>query len=238
MLDRRTMRRALPKRLRTALYDRSPSRRRRWRRTPGVTHVPAAAGVALTFDDGPDDEYTPLLLNALDEIGAKATFFVVGERVAASEQLARELCDRGHEVGLHGMTHRRHDRLDPEEARAELTRGTAEIEGATGRRPRRYRPPFGASSPLLGLLCAELGLEMDYWSAWGHDWEPHSADRIARLVLRDMRAGSIVLLHDSPLYAEREDARPTVDALATIASAARREGLDLVSLEAALDDGG
>ncbi len=188
----------------------------------------------LTFDDGPDPEFTPPLLDALDRAGAKATFFVIGERVGGSEALLREIEARGHEVALHGMTHRRHDGLDEKAARAELTAGLTAIEGAGVTRPRRYRPPFGATSPTLARVCDELGLELAYWSAWGQDWDPIPAARIAGLVERDLAPGAVILLHDSALYAERDDARATVEAVPLIAAAAGAAGIELVSLEGAL----
>jgi len=237
MLNRRTLRRAIPRLLRQRLYDWSPSRRGRWRETPGIVRVPAEAGIVLSFDDGPDEACTPEVLDALDAAGATATFFVVGERVQENPGLAREIEARGHELALHGMTHRRHDLLVPEEACRELTQGLEAIEAAAGRRPRWYRPPFGASSPQLASLCAELGLRLAYWSAWGQDWEADPAPRIARLVLRDLDPGSVILLHDSALYAQRDDPRPTVEAIPIIAQAVRRMSLELVSFGRALDGG-
>jgi peptidoglycan/xylan/chitin deacetylase (PgdA/CDA1 family) len=233
---RRRVRGLVPAPVRQRIYDARRAGRRQWREAPGVEAVPPTAGAALTFDDGPDPEFTPALLEALEAAGAKATFFVVGERVAGNEALLREIDARGHEVGLHGMRHRRADRLSDQEARAELTDGLAAIEAASVPRPRRYRPPFGGTSPALAGLCAEIGLELAYWSAWGQDWEPLPAARIAALVERDLRPGAVVLLHDSALYAERGDARPTVEAVPLIAAAARDEGIALVSLAGALDD--
>lgn len=223
--------------LRQRLYDWSPSRRRRWREVPGIERVPAGAGAALTFDDGPDPAYTPALLDALEAAGASATFFVVGERVPGNEELLGEIEARGHEVALHGMTHRRHDGLGEAEARAELSDGLAAIAAASVTAPRWYRPPYGGSSAILARLCEELGLGLAYWSSWGQDWEPIGAERIAELVGRDLEPGAVILLHDSPLYAEREDAGPTIEAIAPIAAAARAGGFGLRSLGAALDAG-
>lgn len=235
MPDRRQLRRAIPRPIRQRLYDWSPSRWGRWHKVPGLRRIPPGAGIALTFDDGPDEVCTPELLDVLAELGATATFFVIGERVVEDPGLAREIAERGHELGLHGMTHRRHDRLGEDEARKDLSLGLEAIERATGHRPGWYRPPYGASSPLLASICSELGLALAYWSAWGQDWEDISAAEIARLVLRDLDAGSVILLHDSPLYAEREDAKPTVESVPIIARSARDLGLDLVSLGTALD---
>jgi peptidoglycan/xylan/chitin deacetylase (PgdA/CDA1 family) len=235
MPDRRQLRRAIPRPLRQRLYDWSPSRRRRWRETPGITRVPADAGVVLTFDDGPDEACTPELLDALDGVGATATFFVIGERVAENPALALDVKARGHELALHGMTHRRHDLLTAEEASTELSQGMEAIESAAGCRPRWYRPPFGASSPQLASICAELGLQLAYWDAWGQDWEGDSASRIARLVLRNLDAGSVILLHDSALYGQRDDAKPTVESIPIIARSVHEKGLEMVSLGTALN---
>jgi peptidoglycan-N-acetylglucosamine deacetylase len=234
MSVRRRVRSAVPSWVRQRIYDSRRSGRRSWRGAPGIERVPPGAGAALSFDDGPDPEWTPPLLDALERAGAKATFFVVGERVAGNEALLRETASRGHEVALHGMRHRRHDRLPEEQARAELAEGLAAIEAAGVPRPRRYRPPFGGSSPALARLCREHDLELAYWSAWGQDWDPIPAAEIAALVERDLEPGAVVLLHDSALYAERESARPTVEAIAPIAAAARRRGVALTSLERAL----
>jgi peptidoglycan/xylan/chitin deacetylase (PgdA/CDA1 family) len=231
---RRAVRGAIPHPLRRRLYDWSPSRKRRWRRVPGVESVPPAAGAVLTFDDGPDPEGTPPVLDALAATGAKATFFVLGGHVAEQPELVRDMVAQGHEIALHGMEHRRHDRLAPAEAERELTDGIAAIEAAAGHRPAWYRPPFGASSPTLAALCKELGLGLAYWTSWGQDWEDSSPARIADMVCRDLAPGAIVLLHDSARYAQRADAGATACAVPLIAASAREDGLDLVSLSGAV----
>jgi len=234
---RRAVRGAIPKPLRRRLYDWSPSRRRRWRRVPGLEAIPAGAGAALTFDDGPDPDDTPAVLEALASTGARATFFVLGRHVVEQPQLAREIAAQGHEVALHGMEHRRHDLLSEAEAEAELTAGIAAIEQAGIAAPTWYRPPFGASSPTLAALCRRLGLDLTYWSAWGQDWEESPAVEIAALVERDLDPGAIVLLHDSARYAQRATATATAAAVAPIAAAAAARGLALPTLSGALGDG-
>jgi len=190
----------------------------------------------MTFDDGPDPDCTPAVLDALEAAGATATFFVLGEHARESPDLIGGMVERGHEIALHGMTHRRHDVLDAAEAEDELEAGIEAIEGAGGGRAAWYRPPFGASSPTLAALCAKLGLRLAYWSAWGQDWEDSPPGRIAALVERDLRPGAIVLLHDSARYAQRVEAGATAAAVPLIASAARKQDLELVSLGKAMDD--
>src|SRR4051812_28184210 len=109
--------------------------------------------VALTFDDGPDPDCTPALLDALDEAGAKATFFLVGEQVMRHHAIAREAAQRGHEIALHGFEHRNHGELSPQQARDDLARGLGAVEAGVGRRPRFYRPPYGCFSEASYAAC-------------------------------------------------------------------------------------
>lgn len=202
-----------------------------WRRFPARERAEAGGERAvLTFDDGPDEDSTPAILDALDEIGARATFFMLGEQLMRHQAVGRELVARGHEVALHGFGHEPHDRLTPQQARDDLARGLGAVEAATGRRPRFYRPPYGRFSEASFEACQKLELEPVYWSAWGMDWEPIPATRIAELTGRDLTDGVIVLLHDSPRYGERESALPTAEALGPLAQRAAEEGLALGAL--------
>jgi peptidoglycan/xylan/chitin deacetylase (PgdA/CDA1 family) len=135
----------------------------RWRLFPGLERADAAEGVVLTFDDGPDEDATPAVLDALDAAGARATFFLVGEQIESHPALARELADRGHDLQLHGYGHVAHDRLTPEAARRDLERGAGALREATGRQPRFYRPPYGRFSRGSYEACRALGLEAVYW---------------------------------------------------------------------------
>jgi peptidoglycan/xylan/chitin deacetylase (PgdA/CDA1 family) len=201
-----------------------------WRQFPALERVESAAAVALTFDDGPDPDFTPPLLDALDAAGARATFFVVGEQLITHHAIAREALARGHELGLHGFAHDRHSAMPGRMAADDIARGLGTFEAAVGRRPRFYRPPYGMFNEASYGACADLGLEPVYWSSWGLDWETIGAERIADLVVRDLAGGAIVLLHDSPRYAPRESAQATVDAVGLIAAEAESLGMALVPL--------
>jgi peptidoglycan/xylan/chitin deacetylase (PgdA/CDA1 family) len=206
----------------------------RWRRLPGVERLEGAgARAVLTFDDGPDPDSTPAVLDALDEAGVKASFFVVGEQLLRHHAIAREALARGHELELHGFEHRPHGELSPQQARDDLARGLGALEASTGVRARCCRPPYGLFSEASHAACTDLELEPVYWSGWGMDWEPIPGARIAELALRDLRPGSIVLLHDSPRYAARSSALATAEAVPLIAAAAREAGLELTTLGAA-----
>ncbi len=207
----------------------------RWRIFPARERAEGAQGVVLTFDDGPDEDATPAMLDALDSAGARATFFLVGEQVEARPALTRELVQRGHDVQLHGFGHVAHDRLPRDAARRDLERGAGALRDAAGVEARFYRPPYGRFSRDSYEACLTLGLEGVYWSAWGTDWETISPERIAELVIPDLSAGAVVLLHDSPRYGHRPSARPTVEALPLIAASAAELDIPFLTLAEALD---
>jgi peptidoglycan/xylan/chitin deacetylase (PgdA/CDA1 family) len=188
------------------------------------------ARAVLTFDDGPDQDATVAVLDALDRFGITATFFLVGEQLLRNHAIAREAAARGHELALHGFGHPSHDTLSPPESRDEIARGVGAFEAATGRPPRFYRPPYGRFNEWSYKACHELGLQPVYWSAWGSDWEDITPERIAELVGRDLVPGAIVVLHDSPRYANRPSAVATAEAIPVIAEQAARDELQLVAL--------
>jgi peptidoglycan/xylan/chitin deacetylase (PgdA/CDA1 family) len=189
----------------------------------------------LTFDDGPDSspQGTLAILDALDAAGAKATFFLVGEQIADSPELGPEILARGHEIGVHGQRHFRHDRVPGAESVEDIEAGYAAVAEIPGVKPRFYRPPYGKLSAAGAETCRRLGLEVAYWSTWGLDWEPLPSQRIARRVNRDLDDGSIVLLHDSARYAARPSAVETARAIEAIARRAAELRLDLVTLDEA-----
>jgi peptidoglycan/xylan/chitin deacetylase (PgdA/CDA1 family) len=197
----------------------------RWAWMPGLEQVPS--GAALTFDDGPDPEGTPEVLDALDAAGVRATFFVVGEQLMRHHALARETAARGHELALHGFEHTEHDSMPGRSARDDVARALGTFEVATGRRPRFFRPPYGRFSEHSYEACADLGLQPVYWSAWGLDWEAIGPERIADLVCRDLADGAIVLLHDSARYGHRPNATATADSIGPIAARAAELGVAL-----------
>jgi peptidoglycan/xylan/chitin deacetylase (PgdA/CDA1 family) len=201
----------------------------RWREFPALERVPGP-GAALTFDDGPDPESTPAVLDALDAAGVRATFFVVGEQLTKHHAIAREALARGHELALHGFEHVRHVEMPGRMAADDVARGIGTFEAAVGRRPRFCRPPYGLFNEASYGACADLGLEPVYWSAWGLDWEGMAPERIADLVERDLCEGAIVLLHDSPRYAPRTSAQATVEAIPLVAAAASSRGIALAPL--------
>jgi peptidoglycan-N-acetylglucosamine deacetylase len=224
-----------PSRIRQMLYEWHPGRARRWRRFPALERLPTGrAHVALTLDDGPDEDATPAIIEALASAGIRATFFFLAEQVERHPALGRDVLERGHEIALHGHRHTRHDRVGPEESRADLVHGLQVLDELLGVRPRWFRPPYGKMSDAVARTCRELHLDPVYWSAWGLDWEDIPAERVAAVVCTKLNNGAIVLLHDSARYARRPSARPTAEAIPAIAHSARERGLALLPLGEAM----
>jgi len=190
------------------------------------------AQVAITFDDGPHPEGTPLMLEILARHDATATFFLVGEQVARRPALAARILAQGHCIGLHGQLHRPHPVRSPRSLAEDLQRGLAAIEDATGARPRLHRPPYGLYSPASLRLAREQGLQPLLWSRWGKDWRRFTTPaRIARRAVGRAGAGDVILLHDADFYSARRSHLHTAAALPEILETLRSEELCTVALD-------
>ena len=224
------LRSLVPQSARELLYAWHPGRARRWRRYPGLQRVGAEGHAVVTFDDGPDEDATPAVLEALDRAGIRATFFLLASQVDAHSELAHDIVRRGHEIGLHGYEHERHDRVTAARSRDDVVRGFTAIEDAIGIRCCWYRPPYGKMSDAACDACRLLGMRVVYWSAWGLDWEDVLAARIVEVASTQIDDGAILLLHDSARYGRRPTAIPTAHAILPIAQQARERGISLVAL--------
>jgi peptidoglycan/xylan/chitin deacetylase (PgdA/CDA1 family) len=190
-----------------------------------------AEGIAVTFDDGPHARGTPAVLAALDLVGARATFFLVGEQVERAPALAREIVDAGHEVGVHGYRHMLLLRRSPRAVRDDLERAHHVIASATGVVPTAYRPPYGVFSGPALLTVRRLGWRPILWSRWGRDWEAKAtATSIAARATRNLGKGDVVLLHDADHYGSGDSWLKTAAALPAVLAAASATGEPLVSV--------
>jgi peptidoglycan/xylan/chitin deacetylase (PgdA/CDA1 family) len=180
---------------------------------PGpLSGLSARAHVALTFDDGPDLRSTPEFLRLLDELGVRATFFVLGRHLG-DRHLLREMTARGHEVGVHGWDHRPAVLHHPHGLRDGIRHTRALVEDATGQPVRWYRPPYGVGSAATSWAARSAGLTTMLWSAWGRDWERRATPQsVAALVTSQLRPGGTVLLHDSDRTSARGSWRTTLAA--------------------------
>jgi peptidoglycan/xylan/chitin deacetylase (PgdA/CDA1 family) len=161
-----------------------------------VTSRPA---VWLTVDDGPDADDTPRILDLLDRWNARATFFVVGERVARWPHLVTEIARRGHQIGHHTHTHpaRSFWCAPPRRLAAELDR-TLEVLATLEIRPRLFRPPVGIKHFLLAHALAQRELHCVGWSIRSGDCRTNSPERLVANMARRLQPGAIILLHEGP----------------------------------------
>jgi len=167
-------------------------------RMPRLAGLGSPGHVAITFDDGPDPASTPSFLTALDDLGWKATFFMLGEMVRRSPGLAEEVAAAGHEVAVHGDSHTSQLFRTPRAVHDDMARGLDAVHAASGIRPQRCRPPYGSLSS-GGLWAAHrLGLQTVLWTAWGRDWRSEATPTsVVSDVQRGLGPGGTVLLHDS-----------------------------------------
>jgi peptidoglycan/xylan/chitin deacetylase (PgdA/CDA1 family) len=190
-----------------------------------------AEGVALTFDDGPHPEGTPLVLETLREAGATATFFLAGEQVVRRPALAAEIVAAGHRVELHCFRHRNQLRLTPRQLLDDADRAKEAIEHATGQEICAYRPPYGIFSASGLHAIRRRSWRPVLWSLWGRDWTRRAtADSIARRATAAARAGDILLLHDADYYSAGGSWIRTAAALPLIIEVLDGHGLKAVSL--------
>jgi peptidoglycan-N-acetylglucosamine deacetylase len=158
--------------------------------------------VALTFDDGPNDPYTFQLLELLARHQVRATFFQMGGYVRRRPEIARAVCQAGHLVGNHTITHPSLLWERPARVREELAGCSAIIEDATGEAVKWFRPPFGSRRPDVLRTAAELGLTPVMWNITAHDWDATDPRALAARVQSGLRRNqrrrrsSNLLLHD------------------------------------------
>jgi peptidoglycan/xylan/chitin deacetylase (PgdA/CDA1 family) len=165
---------------------------------PVLARLPTREPVVwLTIDDGPSDE-TPAILDLLEAHGARATFFLVGERAAARPDLVRGIARRGHGIGNHSARHPQawFWALPPARMRAEVADAQRTLQALTGRPPRWFRAVVGMANPFVAAPLREHGLARVAWSARGYDAVLRDPVAVVARIERDLAPGAIVLLHE------------------------------------------
>jgi peptidoglycan/xylan/chitin deacetylase (PgdA/CDA1 family) len=194
--------------------------------TPALVGVGRPGHVALTFDDGPDAASTPEFLAALDALGWRATFFMLGEMVRRAPDVARDVAAAGHEVGVHGDVHGNMLRRTPRVAADDVMRARDTIADATGVEPVWFRPPFGILSFSSLRAARSLGLTTVLWTTWGRDWRREATPAsVTADVTRRYVDGGTVLLHDSDCTSYPGSWRSALGALPLLADDFARRGL-------------
>jgi peptidoglycan/xylan/chitin deacetylase (PgdA/CDA1 family) len=205
---------------------------------PNLTRLPAAAverrEVSLNFDDGPDPDVTPRVLDMLDRHQARASFFCVGERAAAHPEIVREIARRGHSVENH--SHRHPHAFAFYGARGlgrEVDAAQRVITGATGRAPAFFRAPAGFRSPLLDPVLAWRGLRYVSWTRRGFDTVDGDAAAVLKRLTRGLAAGDVLLLHDRGSARTAQGGPVVLDVLPVLLERLSAAGLKSVSLPVA-----
>ena len=164
--------------------------------TAGRTSVTKeeAPRVALTFDDGPNAKYTPLLLEGLRKRNIHATFFLLGENIPENEELLLQMQKDGHLIGCHTWSHVQLDKISPSSANREILKTNSLIYHITGTYPTCLRPPYGAWKKDLELPVTMLPV---FWDVDTLDWQSQNPESILDIVRKNVQDGSIILMHDS-----------------------------------------
>lgn len=151
--------------------------------------------VALTFDDGPDNEYTPQILNVLRREKVPATFFVTGVRAQENPLVLQRVLREGHALGNHGYLHARYAGLTPAQIRTDLQENLRLLKGHGANDNKLFRPPYSS----LGVQGAEVVIAAGYriilWTVDPQDWLSPTADEIFDNVMKNIRPGAIILFH-------------------------------------------
>jgi peptidoglycan-N-acetylglucosamine deacetylase len=196
----------------------------------GICHIEGPRferKLALTFDDGPS-VLTDMLLDLLGELGVKATFFWLGQKIEEFEAVARRACAQGHTFGNHSFDHADFTTIGADEALREQIRKTQRIYRDTlGTEPSLVRPPFGRiTDELIGVLKG-MGMKVVFWSVDAGDWIEgnNTAERIANRVVRMLHEEAIILMHDGGSAGSN-----TIKAVRSIAASCKARGYEFVTV--------
>lgn len=190
----------------------------------------SAGNIALTFDDGPDPVWTPLVLDALRSAGALATFFVVAPLAERHPELLRRVADEGHGVALHCSRHVRHDRMGAQEILSDATEGLRSLRGL-GHDVEAWRTPWGVVTPDTEAAAGALGLRLVGWTADSEDWRGDPAPGMLGRLAPEVEAGAVVLMHDGVgPGALRDGCAHTVELVAPLVSMATARNLGPVEI--------
>lgn len=188
--------------------------------------------IALTFDDGPNPNYTPELLDILRKYGVRATFFCLGENVNEHPDIARRVVNEGHLIANHSYTHPSLPKLDKnDDVLKQLGDTNTLIQNVTGKKTEYFRPPYGETDNRINDLAGSLGLTPILWSIDTNDWQGLGVDAIVNTLI-SVQKGSIILCHDGV-----EKSNETLQAVDIAIPKLQGQGLNFVTISDLLTDG-
>ncbi|MGA2822589.1 MAG: polysaccharide deacetylase family protein [Bacteroidales bacterium] len=154
--------------------------------------------VSITFDDGPDHDLAPKLLDQLKTLGIPATFFCIGHKIKGNEELLKRMHSEGHLIGTHSYSHSNwFDFYSPIRMRRELENSTQKVFEATGKKPFLFRPPYGVINPMLKWALHGGGFYVIGFSNRSWDTSSRKKEIILARIMKNLKPGDIILLHDT-----------------------------------------
>ena len=184
----------------------------------------------MTFDDGPNPDATPLILDTLREKRVRATFFILGSHAERWPELVRRIAREGHQIGNHGYFHRKQQFKSPFYVSRDIRLGIRAIKRAGGPAPRYFRAPHGFRSPWTTPIASSYGERTVGWSLGVWDSDCPGVDEIVRRTLEGVEPGSIILLHDGDGYNPDGDRTQTAAALPLIIDSLKEQGYEFATL--------
>ncbi|MCE5168838.1 polysaccharide deacetylase family protein [Paenibacillus profundus] len=184
--------------------------------------------ISLTFDDVPDNHFTPQVLDVLNQYGVKATFFVVGNRAEKYPEIVQRMVNEGHVIGNHSYDHANLPKLSDESFRHQVTRTEDIVRGITGQQMRYIRPPYGNISEEQIKWLASQDMLIVNWNVDSLDWKGLTPEQIEANVMSHLTSGAIVLQHAAG--GEGGDLSGTVKALPLIIEQLNQQGIKMVTL--------
>jgi peptidoglycan/xylan/chitin deacetylase (PgdA/CDA1 family) len=186
--------------------------------------------LALTYDDGPNDPDTLLLLDVLAKHEVKATFFLIGKFVQQRPDIVKRIADAGHAIGNHTFTHPNLVLTSDAALRLELNSCASALGEIGIGSARLFRPPFGLRRPATLRIASELGYTPVMWTVTCFDWKETTADRVERHAVRQIRGGNVILMHDGGHTKMGADRRHTVEATDRLIRRYKGEGFEFVTV--------
>jgi len=193
--------------------------------------------VALTFDDGPDDVFTPQILDILKDKNVKATFFVIGKRADSFSEVMQRIVDEGHLAGNHTWSHPNIMKISLEDAKEEVLKTEKLLNSYykdSKDRVKIFRSPYGSIDPKRVEFFGDIGYKIISWNVDSLDWKGLSAEEVKTNVLENVVNGSIILQHSAG--GEGEDLSGSVEALSEIIEVLKAEGFEFVTVDEILKD--
>lgn len=184
--------------------------------------------VSLTFDDGPDLELTPKLLDQLLDLGIPVTFFCIGRKIQENKSLVQRIHLEGHLIGTHSYSHSNlFDFFSSAHMQKELEQSSLAVFEATGKKPLLFRPPYGVINPMLKRAVKQLGFHVIGFNNRAWDTSSRNKEIIMDRITRNMNPGDIILLHDT--------VPETIDIIKSIAELINQSGYQVVPLDKLLN---